>query len=566
MLKHLHIRNFAIIPSLDVDIREGFTAITGETGAGKSMLVDALGLLLGDRSDAGWVRAGAERAELTAEFSVDSNEAAQEWLRDSDLSANGNCLLRRTINANGRSRAFINGSPVTVTQIQSLGYLLVELHGQNEHLRLGKTAEQFRLLDCSGSYVRELEDVQTAFKSWQQLASELDELDQESSMPATDLEFLNFQLDELQQHDLSADAIMNLQTEHDRLAAGGALLDALTYSIELMEPESATASEGVNANLNSTLGQLQRFASLDSNIGEACQMLQEAAVNCTEAVLSLQAARDRVDLNPQRFESVAATLGQLHDLARKHRVDMVGLEAVMETLSTRIKRAGNAGQRRAQLITGLEIHMRDYREAAKKLHSARAEHADDLSNQVTDLMSELGMAGGTFELSVTLNPSATPTARGDDDVQMLISANPGFPPGPLSKIASGGELSRISLAIKVAVRHRGESVTQIFDEVDAGIGGDTANAVGRLLKRLSVNSHSGSGQALCVTHLAQVAVCAGHQLQVSKASEKDSTQVDTILLDGDGRVDEIARMLSGKISKQSRAHAVELLKAAQTAS
>ena len=564
MLNHLHIRNFAIVPSLDLDIREGFTAITGETGAGKSILVDALALLLGDRSDAGWVRAGAERAELTAEFSVANNKDAQKWLSDSELSANGNCLLRRTINANGRSRAFINGSPVTVAQIQSLGHLLVELHGQLEHLRLTKTAEQFKLLDNSGNYAKELNRVQSTFASWQRVAAELGRLNHETSISTPDLEFLNFQLAELQQHELSAQAISDLETEHDRLAAGGALLEALTYSIELLQPGSASGRAGINSELNNTLARLQEFIPLDTDICDACQMLQEAAVNCGEAINSLRAARDRVDLNPSRFEGVANILGQLHDLARKHRVRMDGLEEVMDKLSTRIERAGSSEQRRSELEAELQICLDDYRKTAKILHRKRTQHASELSNRVIELMAELGMAGGTFELMVSLNPQATPSPRGDDELQIMISANPGIPPGPLNKIASGGELSRISLAIKVAASGGDESITQVFDEVDAGIGGDTANAVGRLMKRLSANRLSGSGQALCVTHLAQVAVCARHQLLVRKASGGGATSVDTSLLDSDDRVDEVARMLSGKISEQSRAHAIELLNAANS--
>lgn len=557
MLRHLQIRNFAIVPTLDLDIREGFTAITGETGAGKSILVDALGLLLGERSDAGWVRSGAERAELTAEFSVDNNQEACQWLEDSELSADGVCLLRRTINASGRSRAFINGCPVTLAQIQSLGDLLVEIHGQNEHLRLTKKVEQFRLLDGSGDYKKEINSVEAAYTKWQAVATELDVLDKESSIPASELEFLKFQLAELQQHDLSANAVDKLQTEHDRLAAGEALLDALTHSVELLEPESSIANEGINADINSSLARLQAFTPLDPDINEACQMLQEAAVNCSEAVGALRSARDRVDLNPTRFESVAKTLSQLHELARKHRVDMTGLGEVMVALIERIELAGSSEHRRRELDAALKKHLHNYREAAKNLNAKRQRHALDLSARVVQLMGELGMEGGTFEMPVTLNPDHPPSSRGDDLLQINISANAGLPPGPLNKIASGGELSRISLAIKVAAAGGDDSVTQIFDEVDAGIGGDTANSVGRLLKRLA-----GNGQALCVTHLAQVAVCATHQLQVRKASQKESTVVNTSLLDTDDRVSEIARMLSGKVSEQSRAHAVELLSAA----
>jgi len=558
MLNHLHISNFAIVPTLDLEIAAGFTAITGETGAGKSILVDALGLLLGERSDAGWVRAGAQRAELSAEFALRDNQEAQQWLEEFDLTVDESCLLRRTINSNGRSRAFINGTPVTLAQIQSLGHLLVDIHGQNEHLRLTKTAEQFKLLDCSGQHSAESEKLESAYNKWKQLTEELEALEQETAISATELEFLNFQLEELQQHDLAPASIAALQTEHDRLAAGDSLLDALTSSIELLEPESARGDVGINSDINTSLGQLNQFSSLDEDINAACQMLQEAAVNCNEAINSLRVARDRVDLNPARFTKVAAILGQLHDLSRKHRVNMNELAVVLNKLSTRIERASGSEQRRNELQASIASCLGDYRKAAKSLHQKRKQQAKKLSARVIVLMSELGMAGGIFEMEVLLNQQSTPSYRGDDEIQIKISANPGTPPGPLAKIASGGELSRISLAIKVAAASGSEAVTQIFDEVDAGIGGETANAVGGLLKRLA-----GNGQALCVTHLAQVAVCADHQLQVSKASGDVSTMVDTRLLGSDERVDEIARMLSGKISDQSRAHAVELLNTAR---
>lgn len=554
MLNHLHIQNFAIVPTLDLDIQAGFTAITGETGAGKSILVDALGLLLGERSDAAWVRAGSERAELSAEFSLQNNTEARQWLEESELSTDDCCLLRRTISSGGRSRAYINGSPVTVAQIQSLGQLLVEIHGQNEHLRLTRTAEQFRLLDESGNYDKELNLLKSAYADWQRVALELDTLEQDTSISAGELEFLNYQLAELQQYQLSAESLAALQTEHDRLAAGDALLDTLSFSIEQLDPESETDQAGINSSLNSMLGRLQKFKTLDADINDACNMLQEAAINCAEAISSLRDASARVDLNPDRYEDISKTLGELHDLARKHHVSMEDLGELRRTLAARIEGAGNSEQRRNQLQADLKNRLDEYRSSAKNLHTKRKQHAAELSQRVTLLMAELGMAGGTFELAVSLNPQTRPGVRGDDEVQIKISANPGLPPGPLSKIASGGELSRISLAIKVAASGGSESVTQIFDEVDAGIGGETANAVGKLMKRLS-----GNGQALCVTHLAQVAVCATHQLQVRKATGKESTQVDTNLLDGASRVDEIARMLSGKISEQSRAHALELL-------
>jgi DNA repair protein RecN (Recombination protein N) len=329
--------------------------------------------------------------------------------------------------------------------------------------------------------------------------------------------------------------------------------------MEILEPETVSGNGGVNAGLHTALGHLHQFIPLDNDIGAACQMLEEAAVNCGEALDSLRSARERVDLDPSRLENAAESLSRLHELSRKHRVPMDGLEAVMVALAGRIERAGSSEKRRIELENELQGRLADYRKAAKKLHQQRKKHAAELSSRVTALMADLGMAGGTFELAVELDLQAPPSARGDDSLAISISANPGLPPGPLNKIASGGELSRISLAIKVATAGGGDAVTQIFDEVDAGIGGDTANAVGRLIQRLSQRAGAGIGQALCVTHLAQVAVCAKHQLQVRKETGKETTVVDTNMLGIDERVDEIARMLSGTISDQSRAHAGELL-------
>ena len=353
MLKHLHISNFAIVPTLDLDFHDGFTAITGETGAGKSILVGALGLLLGDRSDASWVRPGAERAELSAEFSIPGNVLAREWLTRSDLGANGCCLLRRTIDAGGRSRAFINGSPVTVAQIQALGQLLVEVHGQNQHLRLAKPSAQLRLLDESGGYQRQLTVVKSAHSAWKETVSALQTLEQESSVSITDLEFLKFQLAELEQHDLSIDAIHALQTEHDRLAAGDALLEALNTGIGLMEPETNTLNTGINSNLNVTLERLRQYVPLDADIGDACQMLDEAALNCGEALNSLRTARERLDLDPARLEHLSVTLSQLNDLSRKHRVRMDGLGDLRDRLVEDIRRSGRSAQLRNELETEL---------------------------------------------------------------------------------------------------------------------------------------------------------------------------------------------------------------------
>jgi len=554
MLSHLHIKNFAIIPSLELEFGPGFTAITGETGAGKSILVDALGLLLGARSDSGWVRQGEDKAELTAEFAVDDNPAAGEWLESAGLDAGGQCLLRRTIAATGRSRAWINGTPVTIQQLNELGNLLVEIHGQNEHVRLTSRSQQFALLDGSGDYGELLEAVRAACRAWQALREEFDRLRQQSGLAPAELEYLDFQLAELRAHAIPEDAVRELEQEHRRLAQGGALVAALDAGGQALDEDD----RGVLAMLHTALRQLEPFRELDPAVEESARMLEEAAINCQEASQGVQRALERVDLSPERLEEVAGRLGALADLARKHKVPMEELASVRDELAARLEQAENFESLRAEMEDRCASALRDYRAAAAALSAARQERAGKLAAEVSGLMAELGMPGGVLEIGIAHDPEAPPSPRGDDSIEMRVSANPGFEPGPLSKIASGGELSRISLAIKVAAGGGRTVGTQVFDEVDAGIGGDTANAVGRLLARLAADA-----QSLCVTHLAQVAVCADHQLQVSKRISDDRTAVDTTLLDGGARVDEIARMLGGRVSEQSRRHASELLSAAQ---
>ncbi|NND44259.1 MAG: DNA repair protein RecN [Xanthomonadales bacterium] len=550
MLKHLDIQNFAIIPSLALDFEPGFTAITGETGAGKSILVDALGLLLGARSDASWVRQGAERAELTAEFEITENPAAAQWLSEAELDDEESCLLRRSIAANGRSRAWINGTPVTVAQLNELGERLVEIHGQNEHVRLGDARQQFRLLDQSGDYADALNAVREAHAAWRELRNRFDALREESALSAEEVEYVGFQLRELEAQALEPDAVATLEQEHKRLASGGAFLQDLERGAALLEDEEAGAED----RLQSALNALMRHRELDSGIKDACDMLDSALINTREVIAAIRHAQERLDLSPERLEAVTAQLSDLGDLARKHRVAIEELPRVRDALAERLAASEGFEARRTKLESDLAAALAHYRAAAAKLSRQRKKHAQRLSADVQELMAELGMAGGVLDFGLRFDPEATPSARGDDAVELQVSANPGIAPGPLAKIASGGELSRISLAIKVAaIRGRGAR-TQVFDEVDAGIGGDTANAVGKLLARLA-----GNGQALCVTHLAQVAVCADQQIQVRKRTGADSTEVDTAQLDEAQRVDEIARMLSGKLSDQSRQHAREML-------
>jgi DNA repair protein RecN (Recombination protein N) len=554
MLRFLQIRDYAIVDSLDLDFRGGFTCITGETGAGKSILVGALGLLCGDRADTTAIRNGAARAELSAGFDLQHGDAALRWLQDAALDDGRSCLLRRIISDSGRSRAWINGTPVTLQQLAELGELLVEIHGQNEHIRLVRSEEQFRLLDGGGGHDPELAQAQQCFACWSALEAERQSLLAEKPLEAAERDLLEYQVRELESELLPADAFAALEAEHRVLARGGEVLGALEYAAEVLDAESA----GAGPALYRAADRLDRHGALGPEIATAAGLLREGAIICGEALNSVQAALSRLDLSPERLQRVELQLSGQHDLARKHRVEPEELPRVLEQLRSRLERSETLEARLLEIGRERAQALANYREAAHALHQRRVERAAALSATVTGLLQQLGMAGGRFEIEVQLEAERPPAARGSDRVELLVSANPGLPPGSLRKVASGGELSRISLAIKVASRAVA-AATQVFDEVDAGIGGETAHAVGALLRSLAANS-----QALCVTHLAQVAVFAEQQIQVLKSAEGDTTRVRSSLLGERERVDEIARMLGGRLSAQSRAHASELLATAST--
>lgn len=563
MLQNLSIRDFAIVSRQELEFCEGFTAITGETGAGKSLIVDALCLLSGRRADTDLIRQGADKSELSGEFVLDSSHPAIEWLRDAEMEDGKLCLLRRVISRSGRSRAWINGTAVTLNQLQELGSLVVEIHGQNEHIRLNQAAERFRLLDEEGGYEDALNAARECHKSWHAAQSELDRLRQAAPLDPGEFELLEHQLKELQAGALPPQQVRELESEHKRLSHGNEFMSALEFATAALagnagEPDST----GIVERINRVVGSLEAVSDTDPRLGEIVHMLQEAAINCEEARHGVQRIGADVDLSPERLEAVEAQLGELHDLARKHRVGMDELEQARDALAERIEASVSLESRITECEGAVKKHLDDYAQAARVLHRARAGRAAELGKAVTEAMQGLAMAGGEFRIEVDLLEDDEPSPRGSDRISLLVSANPGVEPGPLRKVASGGELSRISLAIKVAhhrLRGAGRDVgsgapVQVFDEVDAGIGGETANAVGRLLRAVA-----GKAQALCVTHLAQVAARAHHQIKIEKSSGKEAVSVNATPLAAVAREEEIARMLSGKVSDNSLAHARELI-------
>jgi len=550
MLHSLQIRDYAIIERLDLELGPGFTCITGETGAGKSILVGALGLLCGARADTGAIRPGAGKAELTAGFELLQDSPALVWLRQAELDDGMACLLRRIVSEEGRSRAWINGTAVTLQQLSELGDLLVEIHGQNEHIRLVQADEQFRLLDSGGDYLEAQEALREAYAGWKALDNERDALLREQPLEAGDRDLLSYLVQELENSMLSPEAFREMEGEFRRLARGSDIVATLEGAVEALEADR----DGAGAALHRTSERLSPLSDLDPGVAEAAALLREAAINCDEALASLHNSLSKLDLSPERLAELERRLGTQYDLARKHRVEPENLASTLERLQGRLEKADSLDLRIAKVEKALQNALAAYETAAAALHASRADRAASVSADVTGLMQQLGMPGGRFTFDVHFDERRAPSPRGGDRPELRVSANPGIEPGPLKKIASGGELSRISLAAKVAARSGAPAASQVFDEVDAGIGGETANSVGALLSSLSL-----AGQVLCVTHLAQVAAFADRQICVRKTASGKATRVETSLLRDEERVDEIARMLGGRISAQSRAHAAELL-------
>jgi DNA repair protein RecN (Recombination protein N) len=556
MLTHIHVRNLAIVDEIEVELAAGMTALTGETGAGKSILVDALGLVLGDRADSSVIRHGCERAEISASFDTGDCSAAGRWLHAQELDLEGECQLRRVISREGRSRGYINGRPVPVQSLREIGDLLVDIHGQHEHQSLLRSAVQRQLLDDYGSHRELLTDVRTLYDDWKTTQQQLDAASQEDAERDARLDLLRYQSQELAALGLTVEEIETLDEEHARQANAGRLLDACQQGLARLDADDGSSAQVL---LNQTLDELAGLTRLDSGLGETTALLSEAAVLVQEAISSLQHYCDRLEIDPQRLQWLEERLGILHDLARKHRCKPVDLPAVEADINHALDAIEHSDKRRADLDTRLRDLEAAYRRVAEQLTRSRQQAAGEFGRQITTAMQTLGMAGGVFEVSVQPHAEASPGAQGLDTIEFLVSANPGQPVQLLSKVASGGELSRISLSIQVISAGSETIPTLIFDEVDSGIGGGVAEIVGQKLRALA-----SSRQVLCVTHLPQVAAQAHRQMQVSKLAGENTTRTSIRKLTAGERVDELARMLGGmKITRQTREHAREMLEQGQ---
>jgi DNA repair protein RecN (Recombination protein N) len=550
MLRQLHVKDLVIVRRLALELEPGMTALTGETGAGKSILIDALGLALGEKADGALIRAGRERAEVAAVFDVDRLPAVRQWLDERDLGT-AECILRRVVPREGRSRAFVNGSPVPVQTLRELGALLVDIHGQHAHQSLLHRAAQRQLLDSYAGHLDALAQVAQRYADYRQARRQLDDLTAAAADRANRLDFLRYQVQELEHGAQPAEALEALDEEQRRLAHAERLLgDTAALAESLYE-----ADDAVQRVLARAVQQLDELLPFDPALSESRELLESARIQVEEAAGTLRDYAGRIELDPERLQQVEEQLERIHQLARKHRVPPAGLAAHLDALRGELDRLQHADETLAALQGRAETLQRDYLEAAGKLSDRRRRAGQRLAQEVTAAMQGLAMRGGRFDVAVRPLPEAQAGAQGLDEVEFLVTANPGQPLAPLSRVASGGELSRISLAIQVASAGCGEVPTLIFDEVDVGIGGAVAEIVGRLLRQLGE-----SRQVLCVTHLPQVAAQSHQHLQVAKRTDGKHTETGIAPLEAATRIQEIARMLGGvDITEQTLAHAAEMI-------
>ncbi|MFU8837606.1 MAG: DNA repair protein RecN [Thiohalomonadaceae bacterium] len=552
MLTHLHIRNFALVESLDLDLHAGMSVLSGETGAGKSILLDALGLTLGDRADSNVVRHGADKAEISASFQTDGLKGVQDWLREHELAMEEACILRRIVSSDGRSKAFINGQPMPLQSLRELGEQLVDIHGQHAHQSLLKREVQRDLLDNYAGHHSLLATLAQAWRQWQTLQHDYQALSQQASERDTRLDLLRFQCQELQALQLQPNELQELDEEHRVLANASRLLEGSQQAVVLLYEND---EQNINSLLQRCIHELRELKDYDPRLASSADLLESAAIQAGEAASELRHYVDSLELDPQRLIWVEQRLDAIHVLARKHRVEVSELIPLQQALETELIELEQADSRLAGMEKAITQALAEYQQLADQLSASRAKAATRLAKAVSQQIHALGMGGGKLELS--LKPSDKgPSVHGNEQVELLVSANPGQPPKPLNKVASGGELSRISLAIQVITASQEGVPTLIFDEVDVGVGGGIAEMVGKLLRALGE-----SRQVLCVTHQPQVAAHGHQHYRISKHSNKDSTYTGVQQVEGEVRVEEVARMSGGlNITEQTLEHARELLR------
>ncbi|MBE4580271.1 DNA repair protein RecN [Vibrio navarrensis] len=554
MLAHLSVNNFAIVKSLQLELSKGMTTITGETGAGKSIAIDALGLCLGGRAEASMVRRGEEKTEVSAAFLLDNNLHASRWLEDNELLDGSECILRRIVTKEGRSRSFINGSPVPLSQLKALGQLLINIHGQHAHHQLMKSEHQMAMLDQYAGHLNLLKNTRVAYQNWRQADNHLKQLKENSLQNQAQKQLLEYQIKELNELAIGEDEFIELEQEHKRLSNSGELASTCQQAIELIYEGEEVNALGI---LQSASNALIELAELDPKLAALPDMVAEAIIQLEEANSELRSYLDNIDVDPSRLAYVEARFSKVMSISRKHHVLPEELYQHHQELLAQIEALDCSDEKMDELAANVEEKYHRFLECAEKLHKSRCRYAKELNKLITQSMHELSMEKAVFSIEVS-NEGSHPSPLGLDSVCFLVSTNPGQPLQPIAKVASGGELSRISLAIQVITAQKVDTPSLIFDEVDVGISGPTAAVVGKMLRKLGEST-----QVLCVTHLPQVAGCGHQQMFVAKHSKNGTTETQMNLLDQEQRVCELARLLGGsQITESTLANAKELLIAA----
>ncbi|KTC68880.1 DNA repair protein recN [Legionella birminghamensis] len=549
MLTTLRIKNFAIVQSLELDFAGGMTAFTGETGAGKSIMIDALMLALGERADSSVIRPGADRCDITAIFDCSGSKDTAAWLKEHGIDSDGELVLWRVLYAEGRSKSYINGNPFPLQKVKELSEMLVHIHGQHQHQTLMQHATHRQHLDHYANHPALLQEVQHHYKQCQKIKQELEQLQKlENQQDRIDL--LQFQIEELDNLAPKPGEIDSLHTEHQLLHHAQDYLLNGNQIIQLLDGDEGPS---LRQGLHQSMQLLTNLPAQNPAMQNALELLQTASIQCEEALAEIKQFVESVQLDPERLQEVELRLAALHQAARKYHVDPEQLPAHAEKLREEVKQLSHAEQRMTELEKQYQIQLRSYQEAAAKLSQSRQKYASQLAEEITGIIQQLGMPKGY--INVALSELDKMQSHGLDKVEYKVCSNPGMAPDSLSKIASGGELSRISLAIQMITAQRGATPTLLFDEVDVGIGGSTAALVGQLLRKLGERL-----QVFCVTHQPQVASSAHHHFVVQKHSDSNQTYSSILELGAAEKVNEIARMLGGiTITEQTRSHARELL-------
>ena len=550
MLESIQIKNFAIIDSLQLDFESGMSALTGETGAGKSILLDAIKLVSGDRAESDTIRSGQSRAEISVCFDLEDCTNAANWLHANDMDADGECVIRRVLSDSGRSKAFINGHNATLIQLRELCEQLVDIHGQHEHQSLQKPGVQRELLDAYLAQPQLLEEVKQKYTLYRELEQRYEQAQSGSQAREQRIDLLSLYCEELNQLSFGPAVFENLQNEYRRLSNAGNLAETTGIILERL-------SDDENLDLQSALGlsvqDLNDLLVNDDRLSTSHELLTAASIQVQEAIIELRQYRDTIELDDGRLDAVNDQIANMQNLARKHRVEVSQLAAISDDLNRELEQLSGGAFDLEAIQVDLQKVLEDYRFSAGELSLKRRQTAELLSEQITAVMQQLGMEGGHFRIEIT--PDQSPGSHGTDSISYLVSANPGQPAKALVKVASGGELSRISLAIQVIMSESSHIPTLIFDEVDTGVGGGVAHIVGKKLRLLG-----NERQVLCVTHLPQVASQAHHHFRVEKSSKDNHTSTGVLALDEKERLEEIARMLGGiNITEQTRAHASEMI-------